>query len=153
MPSACEAPQLHRMLLSITGVAAVPRHAAAHIQGPQLHRMRLCLHCRAAQPRLDFSYFEYPDLATFEPTVTALLRFARAYRDRTGFAPGAFALYFVRRSGRRTNAQLNYGGDAGAPPWLPMRVALARIVLSQCSTTRDTSRRTPGPMHHQQVLT
>ncbi len=98
-----------------------------------------CLHCRAAQPRLDFSYFEYPDLATFEPTVTALLRFARAYRDRTGFAPGAFALYFVRRSGRRTNAQLNYGGDAGAPLLLPMHAALARILLSRSSTTKNAA--------------
>ena len=67
-----------------------------------------------AQPRLDFTYFEYPEVALFERTVNTLLRFARGFRDRTGFQPGAFALYFVRRTGQRERAELNYGGPAGA---------------------------------------
>ena len=65
------------------------------------------------QARLDFTYFEYPELAGFERIVLALLRFARGYRDSTGFAPGAFALYFVQRTGHRQRTQLNYGGSAG----------------------------------------
>ena len=68
-----------------------------------------------AQPRLDFTYFEYPEMAFFERTVGTLLRFARDFRDSTGFQPGAFALYFVKRTGQRERAQLNYGGPAGAP--------------------------------------
>ena len=69
-----------------------------------------------AQPRLDFTYFEYPEMAFFERTVSTLLRFARDFRERTGFQPGAFALYFVQRTGQRERAQLNYGGPAGAHP-------------------------------------
>lgn len=65
------------------------------------------------QARLDFTYFEYPELAGFERIVLALLRFARGYRNSTGFAPGAFALYFVQRTGHRQRTQLNYGGSAG----------------------------------------
>ncbi len=65
------------------------------------------------QARLDFTYFEYSELAGFERIVLALLRFARGYRDSTGFAPGAFALYFVQRTGHRQRTQLNYGGSAG----------------------------------------
>ncbi|KAK9822452.1 hypothetical protein WJX81_001815 [Elliptochloris bilobata] len=90
----------------------LPKVAPVHLTH---HRYQLVNHytpVTAEQPRLDFSYFEYPDLLDFERAVAALLRFARGFCDRTGFAPGAFALYFVQRTGRR-HARLNYGGPPG----------------------------------------
>ena len=63
---------------------------------------------------MDFSYFEYPNMDSFEETVVALLAFARSYKAKTGFTPGAFIVYFVNRTGRKYQwPQLNYGGEEG----------------------------------------
>ena len=63
------------------------------------------------RPRLSFTYYELVDFAAFPGAVAALLALARDFRARTGWAPGALAVYFVRRGGNKEAS--NYAGPKG----------------------------------------
>ena len=63
------------------------------------------------RPRLSFTYYELVDFAAFPGAVAALLALARDFRARTGWAPGALAVYFVRRGGNKETS--NYAGPKG----------------------------------------
>lgn len=68
---------------------------------PQVH---------AGDRRLDFTYYEF-DLPRFEEVVNGLVALTLDFKRRTGFQPGGFAMYFVRRSGNKPLG--NYSWPAG----------------------------------------
>lgn len=83
------------------GAAAIkPRRFFVNRYGPAV----------AGRPRLSFTYYEL-DLERFPGAVAALLGLARSFGRRTGWAPGALAVYFVRRSGEKEAG--NYSGPEG----------------------------------------
>ena len=51
------------------------------------------------------------DFERFPEAVAALMELARDFEMRTGFAPGALAIYFVKRSGEKETS--NYSGPKG----------------------------------------
>ena len=84
------------------GAAAVaPRRFFVNRYGP----------ATAGRPRLSFTYYELADFARFPEAVAALLSLARGFEGRTGWSPGALAVYFVRRGGDKETS--NYSGPRG----------------------------------------
>ena len=84
------------------GAAAVtPRRFFVNRYGPAV----------AGRPRLSFTYYELVDFARFPEAVAALMSLARDFERRTGWAPGALAVYFVRRGGEKETS--NYSGPKG----------------------------------------
>lgn len=85
------------------GAAAItPRRFFVNRYGPAV----------ASQPRLSFTYYELVDFAKFPEAVAALMSLARDFEKRTGWAPGALAIYFVRRGGEKETS--NYSGPKGS---------------------------------------
>ena len=64
----------------------------------------------AGKPRLSFSYYEL-DVSKLPQALPAMLAHAADFRRRTGWAPGALAIYFVKRDGIR--GESNYAGPPG----------------------------------------
>lgn len=64
----------------------------------------------AGEPRLSFSYYEL-DVSRLPLALPAVLALAEDFKERTGWAPGALAIYFVKRDG--IQGESNYGGPPG----------------------------------------
>lgn len=64
----------------------------------------------AGKPRLSFSYYEL-DVSKLPQALPAMLLLAADFRKRTGWAPGALAIYFVKRDG--IVGESNYAGPPG----------------------------------------
>ena len=65
----------------------------------------------ANEKRLDFQYYEY-DVSQLERVIVESYAFTRAFAAETGFAPGGWATYFVRRP---THEQKPFGLYSGGP--------------------------------------
>ncbi|MBI3274592.1 MAG: hypothetical protein HYZ60_01240, partial [Methylocystis sp.] len=66
----------------------------------------------ATERRLDFQYYEH-DVAQLERVVSESYAFAKALQQRTGFAPGGWATYFVTRPARQQKPFGLYSGGPG----------------------------------------
>ncbi len=62
--------------------------------------------------RLDFQYYEH-DVSEFERVVAEAYAFTKSFQERTGYAPGGFATYFVRRPPKEKKPFGLYSGGAG----------------------------------------
>ena len=61
------------------------------------------------EPRLDFSYYEH-DVDQLTNVVTDTHKFTKAFQEKTGWAPAGWAVYFVKRSGKKP-----FGLYSGSP--------------------------------------
>ena len=88
------------------------------------------------RPRLSFTYYELVDFEKFPQAVAALLALAADFRARTGWAPGALAVYFVRRPGDKATS--NYSGPRGVSctldPVTVRRRERERVFFFLCSS-------------------
>lgn len=62
--------------------------------------------------RLDFQYYEH-DIAQVERVITESYAFTKAFQERTGYAPGGWATYFVTRPAREKKPFGLYSGGPG----------------------------------------
>lgn len=67
---------------------------------------------RENERRLDFQYYEH-DLSRVENVVAESYAFIKAFHERTGFSPGGFATYFVRRQAKEKKPFGLYSGGPG----------------------------------------
>lgn len=62
--------------------------------------------------RLDFQYYEH-DISQLERVVTESYAFTKSFQERTGYAPGGWATYFVQRPAREKKPFGLYSGGPG----------------------------------------
>lgn len=66
----------------------------------------------ATERRLDFQYYEH-DVSQLERVVIESYAFTKAFQERTGFAPGGWATYFVTRPAKEQKPFGLYSGGPG----------------------------------------
>jgi hypothetical protein len=65
----------------------------------------------ANERRLDFQYYEH-DISQVERVVTETYAFCKTFKEKTGYGPGGWATYFVRRP---SNEEKPFGLYSGGP--------------------------------------
>jgi hypothetical protein len=76
--------------------------------------------CVRSTRRLDFSFVEF-DMSKLEALVVECWEFDRAFKQRTGWAPGGYGIYFIDRSWAQQQdpkaPQRPCGNFSGSPGW------------------------------------
>lgn len=95
---------------ALAAIMSLNRHLRLQVRHRRYRFTNSYTPVTASQDRLDFSYFEF-DLSRLEEVVQGSWDLAARYERRTGFMPGGFAIYFVRRPGNKLAG--SYTGAAG----------------------------------------
>jgi hypothetical protein len=66
----------------------------------------------ANERRLDFQYYEH-DISLLERVVAETYAFSKSFQERTGYVPGGWATYFVRRPAKEKKPFGLYSGGPG----------------------------------------
>jgi FAD/FMN-containing dehydrogenase len=107
----------------------------------------------ANERRLDFQYYEH-DISQIERVITEAYAFTKSFQERTGYVPGGFAIYFVKRLAKEKKPYGLYSSGPGVsfsfdpicsnpaePLWHSFRANIMNLPFTSWGPTPRRSRR------------